>query len=296
MSRVRSNRVCFTLNNYDLNDIERLLRLEDDPNIQYAVVGQEIGESGTPHLQGFIHIKEDPKNCGIRYWKNYFNFSQPAHFENARGTDEQSKTYCTKDGPFFEIGTPGKVGVSRFEEIFECAKTDVEAAIRMDYEFGIRNINQLRTINSMFGGSKPVFRHQALRDWQSKALEMLKQQNDREILFVVDEEGGKGKSTLAKYIMAEMSGHYLNGGKHQDLAHAFAKNKNAEYIIFDMARNTSTEFWPYNMMEQLKNGMITSTKYDSTTIFTESKKIVVFSNEEPDKTKLTQDRYRVFKI
>lgn len=284
------------MNNYDFSDIETILELENDNRIQYCIIGQEIGASGTPHLQGFIHIKEDPKKCGIRFWKDFFKFSQAAHFENARGTDEQSREYCTKEGPFLEIGEPGQAGVSRFQEIFEAAKVSVEDAIKLDYEFGIRNINQLRTINTMFGGLKPSFGHQTLRDWQAKAIEMLKNQNDRQILFVVDEEGGKGKSSLAKYIVERMDGCYLNGGKHHDLAHAFSKNKDAEYIIFDMARNTTTEYWPYNMMEQLKNGMITSTKYDSTTIFTEWKKIIVLSNEEPDRSKLTQDRYHILKI
>lgn len=296
MSRVRSNRICFTLNNYTIEDVERILNYENDERIVYMVVGQEIGESGTPHLQGFIHIKEEPKKCGIKFWKSFFSFSQNAHFENARGSDEDSKAYCTKDGPFWEFGEPGKVGVSRFQEIFEEAKHDLEKAIAMDYEFGIRNINQLRTINTMFGGSKPTFGFETLRDWQTKAVELLKRQNDRQILFVVDEEGGKGKSTLAKYLMANHNSCYLNGGKHADLAHAFSKNQKCEFVIFDMARNTCRDYWPYNMMEQLKNGMITSTKYDSSTIFTAAKKIIVFSNEEPDRLKLTNDRYQILKI
>lgn len=296
MARVRSNRVCFTLNNYSFADIESLLEKEDDENIIYLVVGQEIGESGTPHLQGFIHYKEEPRKCGVKFWKNYFKFSQNAHFENARGSDQDNQKYCSKDGPYFEFGQPGEAGVSRFQQIFEEAKVDLEKAIALDYEFGIRNINQLRTINTMFGGSRPTFEYESLRSWQTKALEMLKGQNNRQILFVVDEEGAKGKTTMAQYLMANHNSCYLNGGKHADLAHAFSKNQNCEFVIFDMARNTSKDFWPYNMMEQLKNGMITSTKYDSTTIFCKWKKIIVFSNEEPDRCKLTQDRYKILKI
>lgn len=52
----QSNKVVFTLNNYS---IEELLAIEDYCNngaekgeIDYAIIGDEIGESGTEHLQG----------------------------------------------------------------------------------------------------------------------------------------------------------------------------------------------------------------------------------------------------
>lgn len=296
MSRIRSNRVCFTLNNYDIEDLEILLGKENDENIVYMVVGQEIGESGTPHLQGFIHIKEDPKKCGIKFWKDYFKFSQKAHFENARGSDEDNLKYCSKDGPVMEVGKPGVVGISRFQEIFETARESVEDAIKLDYEFGIRHFNQLRAINAMFGGSKPEFEYEGLLDWQKKAMDMLDRQTNRQILFIVDEEGGKGKTTLAQYLGANFNVCYMNGGKHADLVYAFSKNKNCDYVIFDLARNTVQDYWPYNMMEQLKNGWMTSTKYDSVTICTKWKKILVLCNEDPDRTKLSKDRYVILKI
>jgi len=50
-SRARS--YCFTLNNYteeEYNEVVGTLK-----NYQYTAIGTEVGESGTPHLQGFVY-------------------------------------------------------------------------------------------------------------------------------------------------------------------------------------------------------------------------------------------------
>ena len=110
MVRVRSNRVTFTVNNYDLSDVELIQEYSKKQYCKYIVCGEEIGENGTPHLQGFVHIEKDPKSCGIKFWKEEFKFSNQAHFETARGTDEQNEAYCTKEGPFFASGLPCAAG------------------------------------------------------------------------------------------------------------------------------------------------------------------------------------------
>jgi len=40
-----------------------------------------------------------------------------------------------------------------------------------------------------------------LRPWQQEVVDKLDAQNSRQILFVIDTEGGKGKSELAKWLM-----------------------------------------------------------------------------------------------
>jgi len=94
-----STRWCFTLNNW-VPDNEDTLKTVP---FKYLVYGKEKGESGTPHLQGFI-IFDKPKRLSA-----CVKIVQ-AHWSIAKGTSEQASDYCKKDGDFFESGTPPTPG------------------------------------------------------------------------------------------------------------------------------------------------------------------------------------------
>ncbi len=127
-----------------------------------------------------------------------------------------------------------------------------------------------------------------LRTWQEKALKLLDAQNDRQVLFIVDTEGGCGKSTLAKYLCQERDAYMTRGGKHADIAYAYQYEK---YACFDMARATTIDYWPWTAIEQLKDGFIFSPKYESVGKKTHPVKVIVFCNTRPDMEKLSNDRY-----
>lgn len=92
---------CFTLNNYTDEDVQRLRELwdEDGSNCCYLVFGRETGESGTPHLQGFVTFAARKTLNSAKTL-----ISQRAHLEPAKGTPKQAATYCKKDGDFEEFG------------------------------------------------------------------------------------------------------------------------------------------------------------------------------------------------
>jgi len=296
MVRVRSNRVCFTINNYNettcLEEWQAYIERKGD-KIAYLVIGEEVGASGTPHLQGFLHLKEDPRKCGITFWKGEIPSGQTAHFENAKGTDEQNLEYCKKDGPYIEVGAPTE-SVDLWTRILETAKVDLNEAIHIDSEIGIKHYNQLKTINDDYNKPKMVAALPQLRPWQEEAVRKLQNQSERRILFVVDEEGGKGKSVLAKHLMTEEGAWACQGGKINDLMYAY--DTSAKIVIFDMARCNNPDYYPWNFMENLKNGWFTSTKYKGGMKMFPAPKIIVFMNEQPPRNKLSADRYDVFTI
>lgn len=81
---------CFTLNNYTNTLMEQLETKFKEFNIDY-IFGEEVGESGTKHLQGYIECptKIRPiEKFGIK----------EIHWEKTKGTREQNITYCSKDG------------------------------------------------------------------------------------------------------------------------------------------------------------------------------------------------------
>jgi len=86
----------FTWNNY-AEDTEDLLEKELVPICKYVVFGKEVGESGTPHLQGYAQLKKRTAVSQLPRW--------PWHTAAARGTPEQASQYCKKDGDFKEFGT-----------------------------------------------------------------------------------------------------------------------------------------------------------------------------------------------
>lgn len=295
MARIRSNRVCFTVNNYEADYPDKIIfyLTQNEEKVQYLVCGEEIGDNGTPHIQGFIHLKANPKECGIKFWRNELPYGHATHFSAARGTDEQNTKYCTKDGPFLQFGEEA-IAECKWSKLIETAKRSLTDCMEIDAEIFVKHYHQLKAIHDDYNHPKMEYTLAELRDWQRQALEKLKNQSERKILFIVDEEGGKGKSALAKHIMTTMKSWACQGGKINDLMYAY--DESAEYVIFDMARCNNPDYFPWNFMENLKNGWFTSTKYKGGMKMFNPPKIAVFMNESPPQNKLSQDRYDVFRI
>lgn len=88
---------CFTLNNY--ND-EELRRIVNSEGVHYLIIGKEVGEGGTPHLQGYVQLVAKKRPNQIKTILG----TERVHLEKARGTPSQASDYCKKDGDYQEIG------------------------------------------------------------------------------------------------------------------------------------------------------------------------------------------------
>jgi len=81
-------RWCFTLNNpHDY-------RPPDCPDIAYMIFSLEKGKEGTLHLQGYARFVSRLRLTQIK--KIWAGPMQGAHWEPAKGTEEQNHTYCSK--------------------------------------------------------------------------------------------------------------------------------------------------------------------------------------------------------
>lgn len=89
--------LCFTWNNYTPASHEDLVK--NLPPYTYLIIGEEVGESGTPHLQGYVEFKSPTRFARL---KEKFN---QIHWEKRKGTSQQASDYCKKDGKFKEYGT-----------------------------------------------------------------------------------------------------------------------------------------------------------------------------------------------
>jgi len=88
MTAPRAKHWCFTLNSYD-----SLLDPSLWPHVTYVIYQEEIGENGTPHLQGYVQFAKTRTLATVRSLDGLVG----AHFEIAKGSPEQNKNYCSKD-------------------------------------------------------------------------------------------------------------------------------------------------------------------------------------------------------
>ncbi len=79
----------FTLNNFTESEVDKMKSLE----CNYIVFGKEIGENGTPHLQGCIRFSRTYRLSGLKK-----NISSKAHWEPCRDF-EAAVNYCMKEDP-----------------------------------------------------------------------------------------------------------------------------------------------------------------------------------------------------
>lgn len=120
------------------------------------------------------------------------------------------------------------------------------------------------------------------------------QQNERNVLWIVDAVGNKGKSYLSNYLAINYGYLLLDGTtKIQDFAMLFCDTFKG--AVFDVARSAIL-FFQYEVLEALKNGYLCTGKYSGKTWRFNPFHVVVFSNHHPNYEKLSLDRWDVLVI
>nr|WAE42285.1 MAG: replication associated protein [Cressdnaviricota sp.] len=133
--QAKAKRWCFTQNNPKHGKIPF-----EKEEVKYEVQGLEVGESGTPHYQGFVIFKSAVR---LRQLKN--EYGEETHWEIARGTNKQAADYCKKEGKYEEQGElpeenhikGGEATKRMYSEAFQSAKEgkcdDIEDMLRVKH-------------------------------------------------------------------------------------------------------------------------------------------------------------------
>lgn len=120
----------FTLNNYTEEEESKIIKLQDDPQIKFIIVGKEVGsQNQTPHLQGYVQF----------HMRKYFNavkalIGERAHIELAKGSPDQNVEYCSKEGNIL-IETHLRNPEIRLNKEEECQTIINDACIMEPQEF-----------------------------------------------------------------------------------------------------------------------------------------------------------------
>lgn len=118
MSNARAQYWVFTLNNY--TDAERALLdglVESSSHVAFLSYGREVGESGTPHLQGHLEL-----TTRMRVPQLKAILGQRVHLEVRRGSFEQAQQYVEKDGVVSTFGERVSKGAGKRTDLDELAE------------------------------------------------------------------------------------------------------------------------------------------------------------------------------
>lgn len=196
----KARNVCVTWNNYTNQDYNKILDY-CKREAEYAVIGEEIGESGTEHIQAFIHYKSPRSLQKIKD-----DLSHKIHIEVMYSTVDAASDYCKKEGKYIEIGIKPQQG----------ERTDWRMVFQM-----IRNGATLEDILTSFPHLIPQQR--AIRDTMfnlnTRRVEAVANRDIDVIVLIGDAGAGKTKWIYENYPYDEIyikpackgSGQYFDG-------------------------------------------------------------------------------------
>lgn len=253
----RSRNYAGTWNNYTNTDYEHIVNLCITKKWKY-VVGKEIGESGTPHLQWYIESKNAIK------WQVMKDLLPNCHIEKARKGSQKNLAYCMKDGDFV---------------------TNIE------FKGNARSMAIDEVLNEEYGCI-------VWKKWQMEVINIcLLREKNRKINWYWEQTGNVGKSYLVKYLAAKHKVVIANG-KGADIMNQVGAAMDAgqipRIVVLDIPRCVEHISW--NAIEQLKNGCFYSGKYEGSQCIFPAPQVVVFANEPPDTSKMSMDRWNIVEI
>ncbi len=287
-------------------DEETITMIKDLDNIRYGILGEEIcPNTGRLHLQGYVALRNAMTMSGLKKAINR-KTGLNAHIEPKKADDVRDAIgYCEKDGDFHEWGA--KKGQGRrtdLEAISAISKKGGHGAMRqirdehygsfVRYHSGIEK--GLEIDRTRIEEEKEVIKYRGaeLRNWQKQCIALLRNQDTRKILWVVDRVGKEGKTYLTGFIASRFEDVYeTQSGKGADMAHGWDRQ---EYVIVDVPCSEESIF-NYGSIEKLKNGRVWSGKYNShIKIRSGGTKLVVFANKYPNRDRMMKDRFDIIDI
>lgn len=287
----------FTVNNYTDDDIAKVRSLGQRSGTKYLLYGKEVGESGTPHLQGHVSFSSQ------RHAASLHKLFQ-GHWTVVRDVGK-SIDYCKKDGDFEEfgvnpLGLPKKQGKRNdLEAIRDAINEGQTCRKKLRQDFPSVCAKYPNFVSQLILDTLPAPEQETfpLREWQSELISDLRlPPNERTIVFCVDVVGNAGKTWFTRYYESVYGRSIcIPPGKKADMVFAFMSllKSDTKVIFVDAPRSKQGEFIQYDFLEELKNGRVLNTKYESRVIEFQLCHVVVMMNEIPNLTALSKDRYQI---
>lgn len=270
-----------TINNPTEAEVELIDQLFDDNNVMDLIGQHERGENGTLHIQLLINWKNP------RWFNGVKKLFPRAHIESVKNLIGTAK-YCAKEDTRVEdMPSWEKIGSKTLQKVWNLEHLGLTHKHKLECEDCEDPLEGLD-----------------LKWWQEEILDLYEKKPDRrKIYWYWSEHGGVGKSDMAEYMWSVYDDVIVITGSSRD-SKFIVKNwcekrkwkKSPRMIIYDIARCQDSEKISYQAIEDMKNGLKVSTKYESCEYRTARPHVVVFANTPPDKSKMSEDRWRIKNI
>ena len=141
-----------------------------------------------------------------------------------------------------------------------------------------------------------------LRPWQEQAIELIENPSERQVIWITGRQGNEGKSWFQCYMESYFGFHRVVRVdlriKHASVCNVFKKRSlgSIDVFLFNDSRSVSgEEINLYRILEDIKDGQATASKYDNDNIqFKTPNTVMVFSNRYPRTQKLSSDRWVIY--
>jgi len=213
-------------------------------------------ETGKLHWQGFVQAQKRFRFLERFKKKLGLNFAKVAN-----GNEQHNLRYCNKDETFV----------------------------------GHRHTNIEKLLDPLEGRELYPFQRQVLDIVASNEIE------DRPVYWFWNAEGCNGKTAVAKHvIMNHPRRAILLGGKASDMKNGVLNfiekmGQPPKIVMLNLVRSLEN-FVSYQGIEEVKDGLFYSPKYEGGMVVMNPPILIIFANFEPDREKLSADRWRVYNV
>lgn len=269
---IRARGWVFTLNNWSEEEYDTLTQLFYNESDSF-IIGKEIAPTtGTPHLQGYVYFSNP------RYFNALKDINKRIRWAKAKGTKQQNANYCGEDGQYLSHNMPTVKPKKKKKSLSETLNRFKQEVLSDEYNNDNVTWKPFQDLLLNIINNKP---------------------NNRWIYWFYENKGNTGKTYIEKYIACKYNVILMDGKKdnifHQVFKHIEDTQTMPEICIANVTRN-GLEYINYDVLENLKDGVIFSGKYEGGKLIFKHPHVICLSNHLPDINSLSLDRWIIYEI
>lgn len=295
--------------------MENITELTEDSRAGYTNRSATTPSQNKRKRENITELTDIPKKKqqpAFNWVFTWYNF--PANWQDYfKERESQIQKLCVGEEKCPTTGTPHLQGWLRLYKK-NTAKTHLSLPDKIHWEPMSRNATEKqntiyctkeRTNILSWGTPMPWKRNITLKPWMKELQTILQSPleegtADRDIYWIWEPYGKVGKTYFCQYIYQTEKAAIVIEGRATDIKHHVSecskRNGMTPRIVFMDIPRMDQEFISYGAIEKVKNMFFFSGKYEGGTVDGPRPHLIVFANCVPDKSKMSEDRWKIGRI